>query len=107
MNIEQLMEHIALPNGFRKPVVKGDVDGNAFAIIGATTRTLKQAGHAEIAKRVSEIIMKADSYETLLATCASCVSFSFGDDDYEEEDSDSDDNDSEDEDYEDDTQHRY
>lgn len=96
LNYEQLMEHIALPKGFRKPVVKGDVDGNAFAIIGATTRTLKQAGHADIAKRVSEIITKSDSYETLLATCSSCVSFSFGDDDYEEEESDDYDSDNED-----------
>ena len=86
MNHEEIMKHIALPNGFRKPSVKGDVDGNAFAIIGATTRTLKLHGHADIAKRVSEIIMKADSYDTLLASCASCVSF------FSYDDGDSDDN---------------
>jgi hypothetical protein len=81
LNVKQIMEHIALPTGFRKPVVQGDVDGNAFAIIGATTRTLKRAGHADIAQRVSEIITSADSYHTLLAACASCVSFSLDNDD--------------------------
>jgi hypothetical protein len=79
----EIIEAIALPDDFVKPQVKGDVDGNAFAIIGAVARTLRRAGYSEVAARYSTLIHESDSYETLLAVSSECVSF-FGDEDEDE-----------------------
>lgn len=71
-----MMQAIALPEGFEKPKMRGDIDGNAFSILGATKRALKLAGHKDIAERLSEVALQGD-YDALLATCSSCVEFVF------------------------------
>jgi hypothetical protein len=48
-----------------KPVVKGPVDGNAFAVLGAVKRALEQAGQGD---KVKGYMAKATSgdYDNLL-----------------------------------------
>lgn len=48
-------------------------DGNAFFIIGRTTRALKQAGHKEAADEFTEEAMSSD-YDHLLRTVMKYVS---------------------------------
>ena len=71
-----MMQAIALPEGFEKPKMRGDIDGNAFSILGHTTRALKIAGHRDIAERLSKVALQGD-YNALLATCSACVEFVF------------------------------
>jgi hypothetical protein len=89
MNHEEMMKHIALPEGFEKPKMRGDIDGNAFSVLGNTKAALKKAGHADIAKRLSEVALQGD-YNALLAACSSCVEFVFPEYDFEEEDEEED-----------------
>lgn len=79
-----MMQAIALPEGFEKPKMRGDIDGNAFSILGATKRALKIAGHKDIADRLAEVALQGD-YNDLLATCSSCVEFVFPEYDLDEE----------------------
>ena len=76
MNHEEMMNAIALPEGFEKPKMRGDIDGNAFSVLGNTTRALKSAGHRDIAERLSSVALQGD-YNALLATCSACVEFVF------------------------------
>ena len=76
MTHEQMMKHIALPAGYKAPKMRGDVNGNAWVVTGATLQALRKAGHAEIAQRVSEVVMKGD-YNALLNTCSTVVDFVF------------------------------
>lgn len=57
-----------------KPVVRGPVDGNAFAVMGAVTRALKRAGQGD---KVEEYRVKAMSgdYHHLLAVSMEYVDF--------------------------------
>lgn len=57
-----------------KPVVKGPVDGNAFAVMGAVVRALKRAGQAD---KVAEYRQKAMSgdYNNLLAVSMEYADF--------------------------------
>lgn len=57
-----------------KPVVKGPVEGNAFAIMGAVRRALKQAGQGD---KVAEYIKRALSgdFDNLLAVSLEYVDF--------------------------------
>jgi hypothetical protein len=65
-----------------KPVVKGPIDGNAFAVMGAVKRALREAGRGDL---VEEYITKAISgdYDNLLAVSQEYVDFDF-DDGYDE-----------------------
>lgn len=85
MNHEEMMKHIALPENFEKPRMRGDIDGNAFSVVGNTKAALKKAGHADIAKRLSEVAFQGD-YNDLLATCSACVEFVFPEYDLDEMD---------------------
>lgn len=57
-----------------KPVVKGPVGGNAFAVMGAVIRALKQAGQGD---RVAEYQERATSgdYNHLLAVSMEYAEF--------------------------------
>lgn len=57
-----------------KPMVKGPVDGNAFAVMGAVTRALKRAGQGD---KVKEYMAKATSgdYDNLLRVSMEYVEF--------------------------------
>lgn len=78
-------------NSVEKPVVHGPVDSNAFAVLGAAAKALKDAGQGE---KVAEMREKAMSgnYNHLLATVLEYVDFDFCD---PEEDDDEDDDDPE------------
>lgn len=41
-------------------------DGNAFAIIGAVSRGLKRAGHADAAEEFTKAAMNCSDYDELL-----------------------------------------
>ena len=57
-----------------KPIVKGPIDGNAFAIVGAVSRALKKAGQGD---KVAEYQAKAMSgdYDHLLAVSMEYAEF--------------------------------
>jgi hypothetical protein len=61
-----------------KPIVNGPLDGNAFAILGAVRRALKQAGQAD---KVPEYLSRAmaGDYNNLLAVSMDYVEFDLGD----------------------------
>lgn len=85
MNHEEMMKHIALPEDFEKPRMRGDIDGNAFSVVGHTKKALRKAGHSDIADRLGEVAMQGD-YNALLATCSACVEFVFPEYDLDEMD---------------------
>jgi hypothetical protein len=58
-----------------KPIVRGPIDGNIFAIVGACSRALKQAGQDGNAKKLEEQVMASDSYDSALAICKEYVKF--------------------------------
>lgn len=76
MNHTEMMKVIDLPKGYQPPKMRGDIDGNAFSVLGHTQKALKKAGHSDIAERLGSVALKGD-YQSLLATCASCVDFVF------------------------------
>ena len=57
-----------------KPVVRGPVDGNAFAVLGAVKRALERAGQGD---KVQEFMAKATSgnYDNLLRVSMEVVDF--------------------------------
>jgi hypothetical protein len=57
-----------------KPVVKGPLDGNAFAVMGAVIRALRGAGHGAMVAEYRERAMSGD-YSTLLAVSMEYVDF--------------------------------
>jgi hypothetical protein len=87
MNHEEMMKELALPEGFKKPKMRGDIDGNAFSVVGNTQRALKSAGYKDIASRLSSVAFKGD-YDALLATCSACVEFVFPEYDFDADESD-------------------
>lgn len=48
-------------------------DGNAFAIIGAVQRGLREAGYSDEAKQFSTDAMNSESYDALLRLCMETV----------------------------------
>jgi len=64
----------AMTDATRKPVVRGPVDGNAFAVLGAVTRALRRAGQGD---KVEEYRKRATAgdYHTLLAVSMEYVEF--------------------------------
>jgi len=59
---------------FMKPIARGPVDGNAFAVLGAVKRALEKAGQGD---KVQEYMAKATSgnYDNLLAVSMEYVDF--------------------------------
>ncbi len=57
-----------------KPIVKGPVDGNAFAVLGAVKKALEQAGQGN---KVAEYMRRATAgdYNHLLAISMEYVDF--------------------------------
>jgi hypothetical protein len=54
--------------GYEKPVVKlADTDGNIFALWGRCTKALKDIGHSEIAKRMTDRVFAARNYNEALS----------------------------------------
>ena len=58
----------------QRPVVKGPVDGNAFAVMGAVVRALRRAGQADKVAEYREKAMSGD-YNHLLAVSMKYVDF--------------------------------
>lgn len=58
-----------------KPIVKGPIDGNIFAVIGAASRVLQRAGQTEKARELVYKCTNASSYEAALAICMEYVEF--------------------------------
>lgn len=58
-----------------KPIVKGPLDGNAFSVLGAVQRALKEAGTPKA--KIDEYVDRATSgdYKNLLAVSAEFVDF--------------------------------
>jgi hypothetical protein len=61
-----------------KPIVRGPLDGNAFAILGAVQRALKQAGQADKVPEYFKRAMAGD-YDNLLRVSMDYVEFDLGD----------------------------
>lgn len=57
-----------------KPIVKGPIDGNAYAVMGAVKRALRKAGLAHL---VEEYVARAigGDYDHLLAVSQEYVDF--------------------------------
>lgn len=63
-----------MPEVKEKPMCKlTGTDGNAFAIIGKVSRTLKRAGMVERATEFSDKAFKAHSYDEILQLCSEYV----------------------------------
>jgi hypothetical protein len=58
----------------KKPVVKGPIDGNAFAIMGAVCKALRQAGQGDKVKEYTDKATSGD-YNHLLAVSMEYVDF--------------------------------
>ena len=58
-----------------KPVVKGPVDSNAFAVMGTVGRALKTAGQYDEAQEYNEKAMASESYDQLLVISMDYVDF--------------------------------
>lgn len=63
-----------------KPIIRGPIDGNAFAVLGAVKRALEQAGQGD---RVQEYMAKATSgdYNNLLRVSMEYCEFDLGEED--------------------------
>lgn len=57
-----------------KPTVKGPVDSNAFAVMGAVIRALKKAGQGDKVKEYKAKAMSGN-YDNLLAVSQEYVEF--------------------------------
>jgi len=57
-----------------KPVVRGHVDGNAFAVMGAVTKALRRAGQGDLVTEYLARAMEGD-YNHLLAVSLDYVDF--------------------------------
>lgn len=55
--------------------LRGPIDSNVFAIIGATSNTLKRAGFRPEAKEFTEKALKCASYHDVLALAQEYVEF--------------------------------
>lgn len=58
-----------------KPVVKGPVDGNVFAVIGAVSKTLKRAGQPDAAQEFRQKAFASHSYGAVLTLAQEYVEF--------------------------------
>jgi len=58
-----------------KPIVKGPVDGNIFAVMGAVSRALKDAGQRDKVAEMQERVTSSRSYEEALRVCVEYVEF--------------------------------
>lgn len=65
-----------------KPIVKGPVDGNAFAIIGAVSKSLREAGQADKITEMRKRCMEGD-YNHLLNIACEYVTFDLNNDEDE------------------------
>ncbi len=64
-----------MPATESKPIVKGPVNGNIFAVVGACHRALRKAGMGDKCDELSEKVMNADSYDAALCVCMDYVEF--------------------------------
>ena len=64
-----------------KPVVKGPIDGNIFAILGASKKALERAGMRIEAKDLSAKVLSSGSYDEALSICMEYVVFDLGEQD--------------------------
>ena len=58
-----------------KPVVTGPVDGNIFAVMGAVSRALKDAGQRNKVSEMQNRIMSSSSYDEALRICMEYADF--------------------------------
>ena len=78
-------EHKAMEQALDKLIVRGPIDGNAFAVMGAVARALRRAGQAD---KVKEYRAKATSgdYNNLLRVSMEYVDFDLVGDECEDSD---------------------
>jgi len=58
-----------------KPVVTGPVDGNIFAVMGAVSRALKDAGQRNKVSEMQNRVMSSSSYDEALCICMEYADF--------------------------------
>lgn len=58
-----------------KPIVKGPIDGNVYAVIGAVCQTLRKAHYPDTAKECKERCLSAQSYDEVLQIVQEYVQF--------------------------------
>lgn len=58
-----------------KPIVKGPVDGNIFAVLGAATTAMKRGGLRDKVEELQTKVLNADSYNEALRHCMEYVEF--------------------------------
>ena len=58
-----------------KPVVTGPVDGNIFAVMGAVSRALKDAGQRNKVSEMQNRVMSSSSYDGALRICMEYADF--------------------------------
>jgi hypothetical protein len=87
MTSQEIIQALNIPAGYEKPTVDYP-DGNAFAIFAAVNRAVRRVD-SQLAVRYSQLAMKADSYNTVLAVATTLVNFGNEDEDegdeYEDE----------------------
>lgn len=59
----------------KKPVVKGRVDGNIFAVVGAAANAMRKAGQADKVDEMRKKVMASDSYHAALSAITEYVDF--------------------------------
>lgn len=64
-----------MPATSTKPIVKGPVDGNIFAIVGACHRALRKAEMGDKCDELSEKVLSSESYDAALRVCMDYVEF--------------------------------
>lgn len=65
-----------LPDDFKKPSISGRIDGNAFSVMGAVSKALKNAGRKDLADEYMKEAMSGD-YDNLLRASMKYVNFKF------------------------------
>lgn len=66
----------ALPADYKKPSISGRIDGNAFSVMGAVSKALKNAGYKDLANDYMKEAMSGD-YDNLLRASMKYVNFKF------------------------------
>jgi hypothetical protein len=75
MTSTEIIAKIAIPAGYEKPAIDANIDGNAFSIISAVSKALRE--NKEVQSRFNKYIHESESYDCLLQVCMSVVDFDF------------------------------
>lgn len=64
-----------VPIAKRKPLVKGPIDSNIFAVMGAASQALKRMYLTKDSEEMCARVFEAGSYDEALAICSEYVTF--------------------------------